>query len=253
MSTTTYETMADALKGGLGLMYPAVSVNFSGNGVNAPAYSGNAPAGCLFWQEAFNGPIQTTAQDHESCAIGIYTHNLADAPPDYEQQLGAAMGVLGELQYVRPADMSNIPVAKESSKYVVYAPLAQAGEAPAVVLLFANARQGLIVAEAVQQVEGAWPVVLGRPACGVIPHTMNTGRAAMSLGCCGARAYLDAMTDDVAIWSLPGSRIGEYVDRIAALSKANDVLGRFHQIRGADVRSGAKPTYEESLARLRQL
>jgi hypothetical protein len=84
----------------------------------------------------------------------------------------------------------------------------------------------------------------------VVPYAINTGRAAMSLGCCGARAYVGPLTDDVAIWAFPGSRIGEYVDRIVKLSKANEVLGQFHQIRGADVQGGARPTYEESMARM---
>jgi uncharacterized protein (DUF169 family) len=250
MSTRVYDNVAARLTESLGLQYPAVSVTFSSNGVNAPEYKGHAPAGCVFWQEAFEGPIKTTAQDHSLCSIGVYTHNLTDAPADYEQQLGAVMSVLGELEYVRPADMPNIPVLESSQKFVIYAPLSDSEAAPDVVLLFANARQGLVITEAIQQVEGAWPTVMGRPACAVVPYAINSGRAAMSLGCCGARAYVGPLTDDVAIWAFPGPRIGEYVDRIATLSKANDVLRQFHQIRGADVDSGARPTYEQSLGRM---
>ena len=72
----------------------------------------------------------------------------------------------------------------------------------------------------------------------------------MSLGCCGARAYLDVLTDDVALWALPGARLGDYVVRIAALAKANEVLGAFHSQRRADVERGERPTLQQSLDRV---
>ena len=56
-----------------------------------------------------------------------------------------------------------------------------------------------------------------------VPHVMNTGRAALSLGCCGARAYLDILTDDVAIFAIPGAKLEAYTERIETLSKANQV------------------------------
>jgi hypothetical protein len=40
------------------------------------------------------------------------------------------------------------------------------------------------------------------------------------------------------------------VTRIAELSRANQVLGRFHQIRRRDVAAGGSPTMAESLARM---
>ena len=62
---------------------------------------------------------------------------------------------------------------------------------PDMVLLFVNANQTLILSEATQQVENQNAPAMGRPACAIVPQVMNTGRAALSLGCCGARAYLD--------------------------------------------------------------
>jgi uncharacterized protein (DUF169 family) len=91
---------------------------------------------------------------------------------------------------------------------------------------------------------------MGRPACAVVPQTLNAGRAALSLGCCGARAYLDALTPDVALYAVPGAALGKYVERIAALAQANEVLAKFHALRRADVEAGGRPTIPESLARL---
>jgi uncharacterized protein (DUF169 family) len=251
MTTQNRQAIAERMRTSLGLQYPPIAVSFGNNGAEAPSLPAAVPAGCVFWQEAFRGPIKTSARDHELCSIGVYTHNLSDAPGNYEEQLGAVLKVLGDLEYVRPSDIPQIPVLKEQPKYVLYSPLDQAADDPSVVLLFTNARQGLVITEAVQQVEGAPPPVLGRPACAVIPHVVNSGKAAMSLGCCGARAYLDAMTDDIAVWALPGSKIGDYAGRIEALAKANDMLLAFHSARRRDVQSGERPTYEESLGRMK--
>ena len=79
----------------------------------------------------------------------------------------------------------------------------------------------------------------------------------MSLGCCGARAYLDALTDDVALWALPAHRLDQYCGQIVqycgqivAFANANRTLTAFHQRRRQDVESGQRPTVQQSLERL---
>ena len=72
----------------------------------------------------------------------------------------------------------------------------------------------------------------------------------MSLGCCGARAYLDALSDDIALWALPGEKLEAYCTEISGLAKSNDILTVFHQRRREDVVAGRRPSVEESLARL---
>ncbi len=108
-----------------------------------------------------------------------------------------------------------------------------------------------MITEAIQQVDLDVPPALGRPACAMVPQAINSGRAALSLGCCGARAYLDNLTDDTALWALPGEKIALYAARIARLAAANDVLGRFHALRRVDVAGGSTPTYADSLARMK--
>jgi uncharacterized protein (DUF169 family) len=77
---------------------------------------------------------------------------------------------------------------------------------------------------------------------------MNTGRAALSLGCCGARAYLDTLNDDTAIFAIPGAKLDAYTERIQALAQANTILSRFHKIRRRDIEAGAHPSISDSLA-----
>jgi uncharacterized protein (DUF169 family) len=214
-----------------------------------PAHSGAVAAGCQFWGEGSTKAFNTTAKDHENCSIGMFTHHMSMGDAQ-QADLNDALKVMGDLGYVRPADLPLIPVLKNEPKNVVYSPLGQAPKTPDVVLLFANYPQGLVISEAVEQVENAVSPVLGRPACGVIPQVANSGKAALSLGCCGARAYVDALGDDMALWALPGANIEAYTARIEELSKANDILTKFHSIRRKDVASGQHPTVKDSLVRL---
>jgi hypothetical protein len=58
------------------------------------------------------------------------------------------------------------------------------------------------------------------------------------------------LTNEVALYAIPGASVAEFSERIAALSKANEILVKFHQVRRKDVEGGASPTIQESLAAL---
>jgi uncharacterized protein (DUF169 family) len=240
-----------ALRDALALSRTPIGVAFSeAPPVAVPLFEGRVAAGCVFWERAAQGPIVTTATDHDMCSIGIYTHNLSGAPAKHGPELETVLKVLNDLQYVRSEDLAQIPVLHQSAKYVIYAPLDEMPAPPDAVLVFCDASQSLVMSEAVQQVESGAAPAMGRPACAVIPQVVNNSRAALSLGCCGARAYLDTLTDDIALWALPGTRLAEYADRITILARANKILSIFHQLRKQDVAAGSTPTYAESMARM---
>jgi uncharacterized protein (DUF169 family) len=248
---TSYSEQSKSLTDALGLTLPPIAVALLDrvpDGV--PTFDGVAAAGCRFWQEAASRTFATVTADHELCGIGVHTHNMAGASDRAKSELGAALKVMAQLDYVRDEDVAAIPVIDREVSCVVYGPLAEAPVEPDAVLLFTRANQSLIVTEAAQQVDGAIAPALGRPACAVVPQVVNSGRAAMSLGCCGARAYLDALADDVALWALPGARVADYAARIDKLAAANKTLGAFHARRRADVEAGERPTLEQSLARI---
>ena len=81
-----------------------------------------------------------------------------------------------------------------------------------------------------------------------MPQAFNTGRTALSLGCCGARAYLDVLTPDVALYAIPGTKIEAFTERVAALAKANGVLTTFHALRRKAIEAGQHPSVKESLS-----
>jgi uncharacterized protein (DUF169 family) len=210
-----------------------------------PVFSGMVPAGCRFWQEAAKGVFATTSSHHDLCSIGLYTHNLGSSP-----DLGDALKVFADLGYVREQDLPLIPVLSSKPKVVVYGPLDAVPLPPDVVLLFVRADQTLILSEASQQLEMGLPPAMGRPACAIIPQAFNSGRTALSLGCCGARAYLDVLTPDVALYAIPGTLLEAFTERVSALAKANTILTAFHTIRRKAVESGSHPSVRESLSAL---
>lgn len=246
-----YHRFADELTTALDLAFPPIAISFCDVVPAAvPAYSGVAPAGCAFWQEAATGTFVTATRDHELCAIGVHTHNLAEPSAAYATELGEVLQAMTGLDYVRQEEVAALPVLRRQVRHVVYGPLADTPVDPDVVLLFADAQQGLILSEATARVDGGTPPAMGRPACAVVPQVFNHGTAAVSLGCCGARAYLDALSDNIALWALPGNKLAQYCEQIGVLARANTTLTAFHQRRKADIAAGERPSVRVSLARL---
>ena len=243
-----HNQIAQTLTASIRLDLPPIAICFA---AKVPAgiknWTGRAPAGCQFWQEAATQVFATSPSDHDLCGIGTFTHNL-ETTEAHDADRRDALKVFADLGYVREQDIAAIPVLESRPSHVIYGPLATIPLAPDVVLLFGKAGQMLILSEAAQQVEGGLQPAMGRPACAIVPQAYNTGRAALSLGCCGARAYLDVLTDDVALWAIPGSKLDLYAERIAVLAKANAVLTTFHQVRRKYVEVGMSPTIKESLA-----
>lgn len=246
--TNDWSAHAATLSTALHLTQPPVAIAFADQvPAGVPMWKGAAPAGCRFWEEGTHAVFATTGADHDLCAIGTYTHNL-ETSPAHDAERGEALKVFASLGYVRAEDLPQIPVLKERPKYVIYGPLDRVPVRPAVVLLFARPEQALILSEASQQIEAGTPPAMGRPACAVVPQAANSKRTALSLGCCGARAYLDVLKSDVALYAVPETRLAAFTTRVAELAKANAVLTTFHAVRRRDVAAGKTPTIAESLA-----
>jgi uncharacterized protein (DUF169 family) len=248
---SNYRKLADDLMHFLDLSLPPIAISLADRiPASVTAFDGVVPAGCVFWQLAGTRTFATTAKDHELCSIGVYTHHMAEPSPSQQTELKQALEAMNGLDYVREEEVAAIPVMQHEVKHVIYGPLADFPLDPEVVLLFAHAQQGLILSEAAARVDKGVPPAMGRPACAVVPQVINHGSAAMSLGCCGARAYVDALSDSIAMWAFPGSKLAEYCEQIAVLARANKTLTTFHVRRREDIESGRRPTVRQSLERL---
>lgn len=245
-----FASLSQSFQTSLKLALPPVAVTL---GQAAP--DGVAPvkqtvaAGCSFWELGARSTFSTTAKDHALCAIGTFTHNMPGTPA-HEKDRGDALKVFANLGYLPPEELPTIPTLKQRVEVATYGPLAQARVDPDVVLLFVKPSQTLLLSEAATSVDGGTPPAMGRPACAIVPQAVNSGRAVLSLGCCGARAYVDALTDDVALFALPGAKLERYAQRLEVLAKANATLSAFHALRKRDVAAGKTPTVEQSVATL---
>ena len=250
--TNDWAAHAATLRDALHLTQPPVAVGFADQvPAGVPMWKGLVPAGCRFWEEGTRAVFATVAGDHDLCAIGSLTHNL-ETTAAHDAERDEALKFFASLGYVRPEDLPQIPVLKTRPRFVVYGPLDRVPVRPAVVLVFARPEQTLILSEATQQLEAGAPPALGRPACAIVPQAANTGRTALSLGCCGARAYLDVLKSDVALYAVPEPRLAAFTARVAELARANTILTTFHAVRRRDVAAGLKPTIAESLAAMQR-
>ena len=170
---TDYAAIAKTLSDSLQLSVAPIAVCLTDEPPQSvPGPTAPAAAGCVFWERGAQGAFVTTPQDHSNCAVGMYTHHMRLTTAAQEEDLNTCLQVFGDLGYVRPEDVAGIPVLQEEGHYVTYAPLASTPLPPSTVLLLANARQSLVITEAVQQVEpsvppAAWPSRLRRhPARG---------------------------------------------------------------------------------------
>jgi uncharacterized protein (DUF169 family) len=140
--------IADQLMSALQLSLPPIAVSFPDvPPPNVPRFEGIVPAGCAFWQQAASRTFITTAKDHALCSIGVHTHHLANPVPSHQAELAEALKAMSSLDYVRAEEVAAIPVIKREVNFVMYGPFAEFPIDPELVLIFAHARQGLIVTE----------------------------------------------------------------------------------------------------------
>src|SRR5262249_3256802 len=115
----------------------------------------------------------------------------------------------------------------------VYSPLDKAPCDPDAVIVRGNAKQIMLVAEAARAVGiGEQGVAMGRPACAMIPHTMQTSHGITSLGCIGNRVYTE-LADDELYFVIPGGKLEDVVGKLNAIVHANQQLEVMHRERAA--------------------
>ncbi|HUS68036.1 MAG TPA: DUF169 domain-containing protein, partial [Kofleriaceae bacterium] len=180
----------------LGLRLPPVAVAFRSEVPEGiPARAGAAtPAGCAFWREAAEGKtFYTVPADHQSCAVGCHTHNIAnpDVMPTVERMV--------ESGYVSMDEIPHIPRLAKSPRAVVYGPAEGATFAADVVIVGGRPSQLMLLNEACIKAgaHSGLAQTLGRPGCAALPLALNSGAAALSFGCKGNRLFTGTPDDEL--------------------------------------------------------
>jgi uncharacterized protein (DUF169 family) len=229
------------VKQALALRVAPIGIAFlSGAPVGLDAWAGEAkPAGCSFWREAQAGrSFYTVAEDHFGCAVGSYTHGI-DLPAERAAELNETVGLMVESGYLETAEVPGIPTLAETPRFVAYGPADDGGFAPDVVLITARPAQSMLIYEACLRAGVGSPLtnLLGRPSCAVLPLTVSSNSAAMSLGCAGNRLYAGLRDDELYV-ALPGARWGDFRARLGEIVAANARMSQYYEAHAADVAAG---------------
>jgi uncharacterized protein (DUF169 family) len=211
----------------LQLSKPPIAVGFF---EEAPAgveqWTGGAvPAGCSFWREAMAGRTFYTVQaDHYNCAVGAYTHNIPQ-PAFRSTALNDTIGFMIESGYLQMAEVPMIPVLPKTPRYVAYGPAEEGRFPPDVVVIAARPAAMMLIYEAALRC-GAGSIAtpaLGRPGCAVLPMAINSGAAALSLGCKGNRTFTGLPDEDMYL-AIPGSKWDAVVHEVRTIVTSNAAM-----------------------------
>lgn len=234
-----YAETAALLRDRLGLDLPPVAVALVAEPpAGLPRDQSPSPSACTFWRRAEQSTFYASAEDHFHCPIGamVMGFNLS------EEKGSELMGLVGQMcsiSYIEESEVPHIPKFEKSSNGAVYGPLAEFPLDVDVALVWATPQQAMILQEALGNAtwsENPGGVVLGRPACGVLPSAQKSGQTTISLGCAGMRTYTEILPDRMLI-AIPGAHLGEVADKLQRITGANDQMGAFYRERKAAVQA----------------
>lgn len=225
-------TQAKQLQDLLGLTWPPISITFREEPPSGiPRIGASAPSGCSYWKLAAEGQVfYTEASDHYGCAIGSYTHGVT-LPPAQGKELEGMIETMVGLNYLKMEEVPSIPRREIPFGVAIYAPLAETPVPPDVVIVRGNAKQMMLLSEAVNAAGLAGSSgIMGRPTCAMIPAVLSEQRSAMNVGCIGNRVY-NELTDEELYYAIPGSQVISVIEKLELIVLANHQLEEFHHAR----------------------
>ena len=215
----------------LGLRQQPIAIGFLPSvPAGLPRWDGPAlAAGCGFWPRAMAGrSFYTLAADHFNCAVGCHVHRF-ELPAERAAELGQAIGLMTECGYLAMEEVAGIPVLESTPRAVAYGPAEMPGFAADVILIAALPAQAMILYEAAVQAGAgnALTNALGRPACAVLPLTLQSGAASASFGCKGNRVNSDLPDSEMYI-SFPAAKWAAVKLALADKVAANTTMGHYY-------------------------
>ena len=194
---------------------------------------GRQPSGCSFWRLASEGrSFFTVPADHYGCPIGSYTHGIP-LPAGREHELTDTLTLMGEVGYLRMAEVPDIPRLTTTPAVTIYAPLGESPCDPDAVIVSGKPGGLMLLHEAALRAGTASRPLLGRPTCMAIPATTGGG-IATSLGCVGNRVYT-GVTDDECYVVFAGGDLAAIVNQLDTIVLANAKLADYHQARRTEL------------------
>jgi uncharacterized protein (DUF169 family) len=226
-----YRALEHQLSSELGLTRRPVAIAFPDTPpAGVSKFKGSVPSGCSFWRLASDGRVFFTLPgDHYNCPIGSYTHDIP-LPPNRANELGATLGLMADIGYLRMDEVAGIPVLPKTPAVIVYAPLGDTPVDPDVVIFVCSAACLMLLHEAaISAGVAANSNILGRPTCMAVPAAF-AGGIVVSAGCVGNRVYTDLGEGELYV-TLAGTDLPRLADKARTIAAANAKLRDYHQAR----------------------
>jgi uncharacterized protein (DUF169 family) len=231
MPATPWDQLADALSRALALASPPLAISFSdAPPAGVPAFdapmpapmpdgrTGRVPAGCVFWMEAATRTFSTVAEDHGNCSVGSMTHGFKKLD---EIAANSDISALLDSGWVTLDVVPQIPVVREKPGAVTYGPLAETPVDPDVVFLRLNAKQLMMLSDAVPGLR-----IEGKPQCHIVAVAKEQGEIAASVGCALSRVRTGMSANEMTC-AIPASRLEEVVAAIQQNATADTAVARY--------------------------
>jgi uncharacterized protein (DUF169 family) len=231
MSSPSWPLLAGALGRALHLTSDPIAITFSPAPPAAvPAFddpmpepgtdgrTGRVPAGCVFWFKAADRTFSTLAEDHANCSVGSLTHGfitLADAADRGD------VAALLESGWVTMDAVPGIPTVSERPGAVVYGPLADTPVEPDVVLIRVNAKQLMVLSDALPGMR-----IDGKPQCHIVAVAKEQGEVAASVGCMLSRTRTGMSSDEMTC-AIPAWRLAEVVAKVERTAVADAAVAAY--------------------------
>jgi uncharacterized protein (DUF169 family) len=230
MANTTWAQLSEALQSNLHLTAAPMAITFAEPPAGVPAFdapmpspapdgrTGRVPAGCVFWMHGPERTFSTVAQDHANCSVGSMTHGFKTM----EEVAGNGdVAALLESGWVSMDVVPQIPVVHEKPGAVVYGPLAETPVDPDVVFIRLNAKQLMVLSDAVPGLR-----VEGKPQCHIVAIAKEQGEVAASVGCMLSRVRTGMPSTEMTC-AIPASKLGEVVASIERNAVADAAVAQY--------------------------
>ena len=185
---------------------------------NEAGRTGPVPAGCVFWVKATERTFATEAVDHANCSVGSLTHGWITLEEAATRDDVAAVLEAG---WVDRSAVGSLPRVAERPAAIVYGPLAEASEAPDVVLVRVDGLGLMTLHGAVPDLR-----IEGRPQCHIVAIAKEQGAVAASVGCALSRARTGLRADEMTA-TIPGPRLADVVAAIEATATLDRAMASY--------------------------
>jgi uncharacterized protein (DUF169 family) len=162
--------------------------------------------------------FSTVADDHANCSVGSVTHGFLTLE---EAAVRGDVATLLEAGWVTMDAVPRIPVVHDTPGAVTYGPLADTPTDPDVVLLRVNAKQLMVLADALPGLR-----IEGKPQCHIIAVAKEQGEVAASVGCALSRVRTGMPATEMTC-AIPAAKLPEVLDALTATARADTTVARY--------------------------